>query len=84
MIVSHPTVPILLESHGRTVEGRRAAREQIVAEIVERARREARLCGLSLNCERAVRWGLEPGRHACRNDGSTCLCECHDPGGSTP
>ncbi len=78
-LVSHATTEALLARHGSTAEGRRAAREELVEEAVQRARHEARLLGLSLNCEDDVRFATPLTSHRCRNDGSTCLCACHDP-----
>ena len=58
---------------------RRARRQALVEEAVERARHDARLVGLSINCENDVKWDVALAHHRCRNDGSGCLCECHDP-----
>lgn len=33
---------------------------------------------LSLRCWDAIRFGREPEDHDCRNNGASCLCECHD------
>jgi hypothetical protein len=59
--------------------GRRNARQAIVEEAVERARHDARFVGLSINCEGDMKYGIPLTSHRCRNDGSRCLCECHDP-----
>lgn len=76
---SHPPVETLLERHGRTALGRRAARDALTAAAVERANQEANLLGLSTHCQDDTRTYVPPERHRCRNDGSTCLCRCHDP-----
>jgi hypothetical protein len=57
---------------------RRDARQAIVEEAVERVRHDARLVGLSLNCEADVKAGTDLRHHRCRNDGRGCLCECLD------
>jgi hypothetical protein len=75
-VIPHPTTETLLRRHGQTAEGRQRARQELIDVAVESARVAAAKMGLSLRCEQAVRWGLG---HDCRNDGSTCLCSCHDP-----
>ena len=77
MTSSHPRVEVLLAEHGHTAEGREAAREAILESAIEQAQREARFCGLSLNCVGDTYAGAK--HHRCRNDGTTCLCPCHDP-----
>lgn len=55
--------------------GERRARRQMAADRIRAtAEAEAKLVGLSINCRH--------GHHAprgCRNTGTGCLCECHDP-----
>jgi hypothetical protein len=74
-------------SHPRDAASRRAIRSRIVADAVERARREALTLGLSMKCSGRCNpdgvlteprpWHAdEPG--GCANDGSNCLCQCHD------
>lgn len=53
---------------------RTALRERHATRIVARAAAEAALYGLSIMCIH--------GEHApdgCRNAGTGCLCQCHDP-----
>ena len=78
-MIPHPTVENLLREHGTTAEGRQAAREALIEATLVEARREATLYGLSRNCEEALRRGVKPEQHWCKNDGSNCLCQCHDP-----
>jgi hypothetical protein len=42
--------------------------------IIEKARIEADLYGLSSMCRAS-----NHAPHGCLNDGRTCLCACHDP-----
>jgi len=51
---------------------RKEVREGIIAAAVERIRYSI---GYSANCADAVRYSHE---HRCANDGSTCICVCHD------
>lgn len=60
-----------------TTHDRAAERAKIRANQQEIAERNSRRLGRSLKCG-------EDGRHAgeeygCLNDGTGCLCECHDP-----
>jgi hypothetical protein len=64
----------------RTSAERIDLRAMVLNRLVQEASFAARLHGLSLDCESAVRWD---GPHACKNDGSTCLCSCHDPSEET-
>jgi hypothetical protein len=53
---------------------RRALRRQHADRILERANAEAAISGASIKCR--------IGNHApggCQNDGTGCLCACHDP-----
>lgn len=60
----------------KQAEGRRGlARDLIRAGIVAEAEKEARLAGRSLKCKRQEH---ATGRYGCANDGSTCICACHD------
>jgi hypothetical protein len=54
---------------------RQVARGLVRAGIVARAEAEARLAGCSLKCKRDDH---ADGSGGCRNDGSTCICACHD------
>lgn len=67
-----------MSDYPRDRAGRQGERQRLVDEAVERARHDARLAGLSVNCEGDLRWGVDLSKHRCRNDGSGCLCECHD------
>lgn len=67
-----------LDAQDRAVV-RREIRERVMAE----AHRQAATLGRSMKCGG---WGgIAPPRHAgaeydgCANDGTGCVCECHDP-----
>ena len=51
-------------------ESREVLRDQWLAYYVEKAIKGAKRHGLSMRCE--------TGDHGCRNNGSNCLCRCHD------
>lgn len=51
------------------------ARDLIRAGIIAGAEAEARLAGRSLKCKREHHADQSYG---CSNDGSTCICACHD------
>jgi hypothetical protein len=53
--------------------GRRERRATIRAQVLAEAEREISLQGRSMRCGRYDAHG------SCRNDGSGCICECHDP-----
>lgn len=42
------------------------------------AERLARITGRSLKCGELRRHAGDSSGDGCRNDGSTCICECHD------
>lgn len=70
---------------GWTKPQRAARRQMYLDRELDRARRVAGQCDRSMKCAPVGAW---PARHAtdpdgCRNDGSTCLCECHDPEGAS-
>jgi len=57
-----------------------AVRKQIRDEQIARAERDAATLGRSMKCRG---WDERPPRHAgsldgCKNDGTGCICECHD------
>lgn len=55
-------------------------RRKLLRDELLRARERGQVARLSLNCERKTRAGEHPAfRPGCANDGSGCLCECHDP-----
>lgn len=61
---------------------RKALRASHAAEIRAAAEVKARRFGRSISCGGGGDpWFVIPldGPHTCRNDGSGCLCECHDP-----
>lgn len=64
-----------------TREGRVAARQELKDAIMAEARRKELIRGRSMKCGG---WdGRFPPKHAgtddgCGNDGTTCVCECHD------
>lgn len=41
-------------------------------------RLKARSAGISGACWDDMHYGTPTAQHRCRNDGSSCLCECHD------
>lgn len=51
------------------------ARDLIRADIITQAERLAKIAGCSLKCQ-ADNHADEP--YGCANDGSTCICACHD------
>jgi hypothetical protein len=74
-------------SDTRNAIERQDERDRIFGQVMQRAIREARQLGRSAKCGAGVwvkdgeRYDVahagEPG--GCRNDGSSCICECHDP-----
>jgi hypothetical protein len=66
-----------------TTAQRQAQRDQIRQTVLDRAEIQARVVGRSMKCGAGL--GMYEGwKHAdepdgCANDGSTCICECHDP-----
>lgn len=54
---------------------RRYRRDQISAAVMERARIEARQLGRSIKCQADRHSDQTEG---CANDGTGCLCDCHD------
>jgi hypothetical protein len=64
-------------SYPTTTRERAAKRNKIRADQREIAERNSRKLGRSIRCgEYAQHVDQEGG---CANDGSNCLCECHDP-----
>ena len=53
---------------------RQELRDANAERLRRRAEREAAIYGLSMRCE--------IGDHGCRNDGTGCLCRCHDDKGT--
>lgn len=78
-MIPHPSTELLLSGHGNTLAGRRAARRELAAVIAATAAEFTAIAGRSEVC----RWGrhYQPDQPSwgCANDGSTCICECHDP-----
>lgn len=79
MNITTPRVATLVAAHGNTPDGRREARAELAASIVAEATRRAPNVGLAVSCRagrhRTVRFGHPSG---CKDDGTGCLCECHD------
>lgn len=73
MIITLSTAAALKQANG----DREVARALIRAGIVARAEAEARFAGRSLKCKRDEH---ATDRYGCANDGSTCICACHDAG----
>jgi hypothetical protein len=70
-----------------TVVERQAKRDAIFASAIRGAIQLAERSGCSLKCSGFAPYG-EPPAHAgepggCKNDGSGCLCECHDTASTT-
>ena len=66
-------------------DAREAVRQKRRAELLEDAERRAEMAGRTMKCVGFVNVGNAFGtpRHrddpdGCRNDGSGCLCPCHD------
>jgi hypothetical protein len=61
---------------GLSTEQRIRTRADIAKAITAKAQREVLQTGRSLKCGE----GRHQGRYAdgCRNDGSSCICSCHD------
>jgi hypothetical protein len=68
-------------SNPTPLAARHALREQLLAEARERAMRDAVRAHSSIKCGEYGQHATAPG--GCRNDGSTCLCACHDPAEET-
>lgn len=73
---SHPSVEAFLAHAG----GDRAqARNDIREHVLEQVRGQLPLLGLSMHCATLIQYANVPlDQHDCQNDGSSCLCECHD------
>lgn len=83
--LAFPAVTQLLLKYGSTPEGRKRARDEIADAVRAEGKRliERALVtsGRSPSC--AGTGGYAEPRHAggwggCANDGSTCICQCHD------
>ena len=67
----------------RETNGDRPAARTLVREgIIRQAELEAKLACLSIKCR--IGRHADPVAYGCYNDGSTCLCECHDPSPRIP
>jgi hypothetical protein len=75
-VTPHTAVANLLAKHGNHGAGRARARAQIAREIGGSIAAQIAQAGRSMRC------AVED--HGCLNDGSTCICECHDPEGQQP
>lgn len=65
-----------------TVAERAALRANLRTRALAAAEQAAAVAGLSLNCERRLQLGTHPDdAPGCANDGTGCLCACHDQGG---
>lgn len=72
-MISHPGTELALK---QTNGDRLAARHLIRAHILAGAERQAEQAGCSMKCATG-RHATEP--YGCKNDGSGCICACHDP-----
>ncbi len=81
-MIPHTSAESLLAMHGNTAAGRAKARTQVAREIRAAIDREIAEAGRSMRCgggdHRRNDEGVR-GFSGCANDGTTCLCECHDP-----
>lgn len=78
-MIPHLTIASALEqAHGDRYEARDLIRASIVAEAKRQVEQEMRRADRSLVCARATAHAEDADEHGCRNDGSGCLCECHD------
>lgn len=59
-------------------EDRQALRNEWLEIHLLRGTRKGLDYGLSMNCSVARRSHRQLDEHGCKNDGSTCLCACHD------
>lgn len=58
---------------------RAEARQKIIDRVLDKARQEARELHRSLRCRAGDHHRLHDGyRVGCANDGTTCICDCHD------
>lgn len=74
-MIPHPSAEGLLARHGRSLAGRRTARLELADTIAWRANEFAArsdACASGRHRGPTSNWG-------CSNDGTNCLCECHDP-----
>lgn len=79
-MIPRPAVEALLQRHGNTAEGRRVARREMHRIVMGQAAAEAAAAGKSMRCARDDCARMSRGvREGCLNDGSRCICECHDP-----
>jgi hypothetical protein len=72
-----------MSDYPMTIRERQAERKRLVDYVMDRARRDITIRGRSMKCGGFD--GVTEPRHAgtedgCKNDGTGCLCECHDPG----
>lgn len=65
-------------STNKAVE-RAYARDRIRRGILANAEREALRVGRSIKCGEWLHHAGDQRYDGCQNDGSTCICECHDP-----
>ena len=71
-MIAHLGMELALQQTG----GDRAAARALIREgVIRQAELEAKLAGLSLKCRIEHHAGSPD---ACANDGSTCICACHD------
>jgi hypothetical protein len=81
-MLPHPTVATLVGRHGNTADGRAAARRELETSFLVQVRQLAAEAGRSLRCRAGDhhRRDEEHGVVGCGNDGTGCLCDCHDAG----
>lgn len=62
---------------------RKALRVEFRSAAMARAELQARTMGRSLKCAADNDWNHAGTPGGCTNDGTGCICECHDPEGAT-
>jgi hypothetical protein len=72
-VIPYPGIELALK---QTNGDRSSARHLMRAHIMAGAERQAAQAGCSMKCT-AERHADEP--YGCKNDGSGCICYCHDP-----
>jgi hypothetical protein len=60
------------------VKQRRKQREQVRARLIQQANYDALRLTRTARCVQETIAGIPWNKHSCTDDGSTCLCECHD------
>jgi hypothetical protein len=69
-----------MSGYPRTAPERRAERARLRETVMNRAEQEADRVWRSFRCGEGDHARMDPhrGREGCANNGSSCICECHD------